>query len=64
MSCLTKISLIGHRLGGLIIRAAQPQLAGYSLKLSLYSLACSCKGTLQLLLFPVVVCTYPRHLTY
>ena len=29
-SCLSKISFIGHSLGGLIIRAALPHLAEYS----------------------------------
>ena len=34
--CISKISLIGHSLGGLIIRAALPHLAEYSEKFHLF----------------------------
>jgi triacylglycerol esterase/lipase EstA (alpha/beta hydrolase family) len=34
--CISKISLIGHSLGGLIIRAALPHLAEYSSKFHLF----------------------------
>jgi alpha-beta hydrolase superfamily lysophospholipase len=35
-SCLSKISFIGHSLGGLIIRAALPHLSEYSQKFFTY----------------------------
>ena len=36
VSCLKKLSFIGHSIGGLIIRAALPHLAEFSQKLCTY----------------------------